>query len=154
MKKSAEAPIRQRRPFGIWALTVFALVIAGILPIYSVILLVFFDPGSSLEVASFLTIAFIFVISLGVVVTAVGAWLGRNSARKALLVFITLSYAPQIISSVAFVLFYKEPKASSEAAGQQILQGLVTVAIYIWYFNRARVKRFYGVGVSDEHLEN
>jgi hypothetical protein len=150
MKKSTEAPIRARRPFGIWALTGFAVVIAGVLPIYSVILFVFFDPGSSLEVASILTIAFTLAVSLGVVFTSVGAWLGRNWARKSLLIFITLFYAPQVIISLIFIFVYKEPDASSEAARQQLLQGILTVAVFIWYFNRARVKKFYGVGAGDE----
>lgn len=147
MKKSTETPIRERRPFGIWALTVFALVVVGILPIHRLILFLFFDPFSSLEVASVLTVAFFLIVPIGVIITSVGAWSGRNWARKAMLVLITVHFALQVLDSVV-------RDAGSEAAGRGILESLVTVAIYIWYFNRARVKRFYGVGVGEEHLEN
>jgi hypothetical protein len=149
MKRSKKATTREKRPFGIWALTVFAIVINGIMPIYGIFLL-FLDPFSSGEVVSILTIAFLLIIALGVIITSIGTLLRRNRARKALLVFITLAYVPQVIFSLAFVLFYKDPEASSTAAYQQILRGVVTVAVYIWYFNRARIKRFYGVGIDDE----
>lgn len=147
MKKTAEKPIRKRRPFGIWALTVFAVVIAGVLPILSVISL-FIVPGSTLEVASVITIAYTLAVSVVVIISSAGAWLGRNWARKLLMVFIALFFAPQVITSLIFIFFYKDPEASSSVAQQQILQGVLTVAIYIWYFNRARIKDFYGVGTG------
>ena len=149
MKRSEKAATRERRPFGIWALTVFAIVVNGILPIYGIILL-FQDPYSYLEVVSIITIAYILITSLGVLISSIGTLLRKNRARKTLLVFITLAYLPQIISSLALIFYYQDPDISSTDVIQPILQGVVTVAVYIWYFNRARIKKIYGVGIDDE----
>lgn len=139
MKKKAEKPIRKRRPFGIWALTVFAVLVAGVLPILSLIDLFLYP---TIEVVSIFIVAYLVIISTGVIITSVGAWLGRNWARKILWIFVALFFAPQIIFAI--------PEESFRDLIPQILQPVVTVAIYIWYFNRAQIKDFYGVGTDED----
>jgi hypothetical protein len=81
-------------------------------------------------------------ISIGAIISAIGAWKGSDKARKSLLVFVTLQV---IIAINNFMLIYSGEFTFEEQMRYwpRVLRGFIYPAVYIWYFSKNTTKEFY-----------
>jgi hypothetical protein len=135
----SQVPQRASRPIGVWILTVYALLFAGIAPLLlSLFLLV---SGNSTE--NGIRIFFSLSLSTGIVISAIGAWQGRENARKSLLVLITLNYVLIAINNYIMINSGQAPEEAQTQFWGPVLRGVLYPAIYIGYFNKDTTKEFY-----------
>src|SRR5919109_2944019 len=76
------------RPIGVWVLTIYALLFAGIAPLLLSVFILISGNAPGNEIGILLSLP----VSIGVITSAVGAWRGSERARKSLLIFVTLHY--------------------------------------------------------------
>ena len=84
---------------------------------------------------------------LGLVIAAIGAWMGYNRARLLLMAFVFL-FAFDLAVTVLddFSSQVSGSALSDQGQGSQlilVLPPILLVVIYLWYFNRAPVKAYY-----------
>lgn len=132
---------KPERPFGIWIFTIYALIFAGIAPLLLSIFLLF----SGNTGGNTIGILFSIPLSIGVIITAIGAWQGNASSRKLLLILITLNYALIGINNFLELSFGEVPVEQVSRFWGRVLRGILYPAVYLWYFNRATTKAFYGL---------
>ncbi len=131
--------VQKSRPTGVWILTIYALIFVGIIPsLLSVFMLV-----SGNAAGSGFSILMSLPISLGVIISAIGAWKGSERGRKFLLVLITLHYVFIFINNFLFILLGQVPDDEKIRLWGRVLRGLIYSAVYIWYFNKWTTKAFY-----------
>jgi hypothetical protein len=128
---------RVPRPFGVWLLTLYAIIAAGVMP------LVMLAVQSGTTDVSPLQMAFSGILAVAIIVAGGGAWAGNRGAMLALLVLITLHYG---LMGLQFLLLYLSGEATqpdSLVLGRAA-RGILYPLVYIWYFNTGRAKAFYG----------
>lgn len=127
------------RPLGVWALTIYALIFAGIAPLLLYLFLLISGNAAGLGIDILLSLP----VTVGVIVSAIGAWKGNEKARKSLLVFVTLHYALIALNNYWLVSSGEVPAEEQARLWGRVLRGFLYPAIYIWYFNKQTTKEFY-----------
>jgi hypothetical protein len=133
-----QAPPKLQRPLGVWILTIFAL-FTGIAPLILYIYLII----SRNNAGDPITILISTAVSIGIIITSIGAWLGKNIFRIALLILITIYY---VLIGFSNLLMLNSGQIAFE--GQillcgRVVRGILYPAIYIWYFNKRTTKEFF-----------
>jgi hypothetical protein len=127
---------RPARPLGVWILTIYALVFAGLAPLLLSLFVVVSGNGDP----SLLLSA---PISIGVIVSAVRAWQGKEGGRRALLIFVLLHYVLVGINNFLMINSGQVPTEEQTRLWGRVLRGFLYPAFYFWYFNRDTTREFY-----------
>ena len=131
--------MQKARPAGVWLLTIYAVIFAGIAPASLSLFLVISGnaEGNAFWVLSSLP------VSIGVMISAIGAWKGNEKARKFLLLFVTIHYIFIAINNYTLINSGQVPDEEQARLLGRVFRGFLYPAIYIWYFNRHTTKEFY-----------
>ena len=136
---AVQASQKMARPPGVWILTIYALLFAGLAPLFlSVFLLI-----SGNAAGSVLGLLFSLLVSIAVIASAIGAWKGSEKARKTLLVFVTLQYVLVALNNFVLLNSGQIPEEEQTRFLGRVLRGFLYPAVYLWYFNRDTTKEFY-----------
>jgi hypothetical protein len=130
---------KKARPTGVWILTIYALIFAGIAPL---LVYIFLLTSGNADIVG-IDILWSLPITLGVIASAIGAWKGSNKARKFLLFFVTLHYVLVALNNYWVVSAGDIPIADQGRHWGRVLRGFVNPAVFIWYFNKHTTKEFY-----------
>lgn len=136
---SSQVIQRSPRPIGVWILTIYALIFAGIAPFLLSVFMLFSGNAAGNEFGILLSLP----VSIGVVTSAVGAWKGNNKARKFLLIFVTLHYVLVGLNNYLLINSGQIPDAEQTRLWGRVFRGFLYPAVYIWYFNKYTTKEFY-----------
>lgn len=134
-----QAPQKAARPIGVWILTIYALIFAGIAPLLLSVFLLMSGNAAGNEISILLSLPF----SIGVITSAVGAWKGSEKARKSLLIFVTLHYALVALNNYLLINSGQVPDEEQTRLWGRVLRGFIYPAVYLWYFNKYTTKEFY-----------
>ena len=131
------------RPFGVWILTIYGAIFAGIIPLIAYILV--FLSGSSPVLSGLNPLYLIFSIGLniGITIFAIQTWMGKEKARKTFIVLISLNYLLLSINNFLIILSGQADSLEIMRLWGRVIRNLVYPALYIWYFNRSRTKEFF-----------
>ena len=143
MQVSTKPVVQGKRPLGVWILTGYAILFAGLGPVIAaVMLLILGDEG---QAAGLGPIDWLLPLVLGICVTvaAIGAWRGSNRARIALVVLVTVHYVLIAINNLLWLGAGSVPDAQQVTALGRVVRGVLYPAVYIWYFRRLETKEFY-----------
>jgi hypothetical protein len=132
-------PVQKTRPTGVWILTIYALIFVGLAPLMLSIFLLVSGNGSGGVLGVLLSIP----ISIGVITSAINAWKGSEQARRFLLAFVTLHYVLIAINNYILIRSGQVPDGEQSQLWGRILRGIIFPAIYIWYFNKRKIKDFF-----------
>lgn len=129
---------RIAKPLGVSVLCVFDGIVIGLFPL---ILLIVLDRDPKLEI-SLLNYALTAIIDIAVVAAALGAFMGENAGRVALLWAVTLHSLLVILNSIALLSGDDTQRLATGAIGN-VTRGLFWIGINWWYFNRKGVVDYY-----------
>lgn len=132
--------IIRTRPLGVWILTIYALLFAGIsvaLGTYALLM------GIAVEMGGTLAIIFSIVLDAIIVISAIGAWQGKETARKILLVFVTVHYVFIGINNYMLIQSGLPLPEELEVYWGRVIRGVLYPAVYIWYFTRKTTREYY-----------
>jgi hypothetical protein len=135
----SQAPQKAARPIGVWVLTVYALLFAGIAPLLLSLFLLVSGNSAGNSINIFLSLP----LSIGIVISAIGAWQGKETARKSLLVLVTLNYVLIALNNFIMINSGQVPEEARTQFWGPVLRGVLYPAIYIGYFNKDTTKEFY-----------
>jgi hypothetical protein len=141
----AEAPqsnapkLKPPRPLGVWVLTVYAAIFAGLAPL---LLETYFLATGSAGFNPY-SLVFSIVVNAAVVYLAVRTWQGNNFARKLFIIFVTINYVLVGLNNLAALNAGPLSPDEQMTFIARIARGVLFPAIYIWYFNRRETKKFY-----------
>lgn len=127
------------RPTGVWILTIYALIFAGITPLLISVFALLSGNVAGEESSFLLSLP----ISIGVVTSAISAWKGSKRGRNSLLVFVTLHYALIGINNYLFISSGSIPDEEQTRLWGRVVRGFLYPAVYLWYFNQSTTKEFY-----------
>ncbi|MEM5774584.1 MAG: hypothetical protein AAGU05_06240 [Anaerolineaceae bacterium] len=132
-------PEKPKRPMGVWALTIYSLLSAGLLPtLIAVNAIISNNAGYDLY-----GVILSMLLGLIIILLTVGTWQGRDIARKLYLVSISLHYALIVLNN-GLLLGSGIPAADEVSTlWQQILLSVVLLATNWVYFNLRSIKAFY-----------
>lgn len=134
-----QASQKVSRPIGVWILTIYALVFAGIAPLLLSLFLLISGNAAGNVIGILLSLP----VSIGVMISAVGTWKGNEKARKSLLIFVTLHYVLVAFNNYLLMNSGQVPDEEQTRLWGRILRGFIYPAVYLWYFNRYTTKEFY-----------
>lgn len=141
--------IKSNRPNGVWILTIYAIVFAGVLPIIATVYLMVSGVSPTEFGSSTTSLIVGILLGIGVIVSAIGAWKGNNKARIALMILITLHYVLIAINNANILSAPNTIPSELQARMRgRVFRGFLYPAIYIWYFLRAETRKFYVSAVS------
>ena len=127
------------RPIGVWVLTIYALLFAGIAPLLLSVFILISGNAPGNEIGILLSLP----VSIGVITSAVGAWRGSERARKSLLIFVTLHYFLVALNNYLVITSGQVPDEEGTLLWGRVFRGFTFPVIYLWYFNRDTTKEFY-----------
>ena len=127
------------RPVGVWILTLYALIFAGIAPLVLSILVLIKGNAAGNELGIFLSLP----LSAGIIVSAIGAWQGKEKARKWLLALITLNYVLVGINNLTAIFSGQVPPEDQIRLWGRAFRGILYPIVYFWYFSQYTTKDFY-----------
>lgn len=133
----------RERPLGVWLLTIYAVIFAGIFPLVAAVFLLMSGDTWDTFGINALSLIFSIILNVSIIVFAVGTWQGKNRARKALLVSITLYYVLVGMNNLLLVNSGQVPADQQARSWGRALRGMLYPAIYIWYFTQATTKDFF-----------
>ena len=119
-----------KRPKGVWILTIWILVMAGLVPLIALAL--FFINGSGFN--NVYQLIFSVLVALGVIISAISAWAGIKRAKNFLVVFSLIHYL--LLAYQNGLIAYRELVPTDRLAltwGRSI-RSIVYSVIIIWYF--------------------
>lgn len=131
--------VKKSRPIGVWILTIYALIFVGIAPLLLSFFMLFSGNATGNEVSVILSLP----ISIGVIISTIGAWKGNNTARKSLLILVTLHYVFIAINNYFLINSGQIPVDEQSRMWGRVLRGFIYPAVYVWYFNKETTKEFY-----------
>ncbi len=140
-KKNAKivTPARPKRPSGVWALTAYSLLSAGLLPaLISINSIITKD-----ENVGIYTILFNMLLGLTVILLSVGTWQGRDTARRLYLIAMSLHYVLIMINNVLLLRSGLSASGETSTLWQQILLSAGLLVTNWVYFNLRWIKAFY-----------
>jgi hypothetical protein len=120
------------------------LILLGILPFLLSFLLLVSGNAAGNEIS----ILFSLLISIGVIISAIGAWKGNEKARKSLLFFVTLHYVFVAINNYSMINSGQVPIDEQGRAWGAVVRGFIYPAVYIWYFTKYTTKDYYNGSAS------
>jgi hypothetical protein len=143
----AEEAHKPKRPFGVWFLTIYMSLFAGIFPFGAALFLSLNQAAQTDMGLTFVDFILPLVLGIVVVVTAIGTWKGNNKARIAFLVAITIHYG--------FIMYQNYQIAQLASSGllesnlemqswARVFRGVFWIVVCWWYFTSKRAKPFYG----------
>lgn len=132
---------RVSRPVGVWLLTIFDGLVAGVIPL----LTVFAVLGNGVEILPGGTMTAILLagIGIGVIGAAVGAWQGSDRARIALLALIAIFYGLNMLANFRIATADWVPQDAQVRALATLVRSIFWVAINYWYFLRPQTRAWY-----------
>jgi hypothetical protein len=133
-----------KRPLGVWILTIWDGVSAGLLPVIGILIL--FSSTEAQAVVRLSTLDLVWSVFLGVSIlaAAVGAWRGNDVARKALIGLVTVHYGILAFNNFSLVLSGIVPEGEQPLVLGRAIRSLVWIGINVWYFLSKRPRAFYG----------
>jgi hypothetical protein len=140
-KIHSEGKATKHRPFGVWVLTLYAL-------LWGVFILFFTGVWNILqgytalynpkEVPVYYVYAF---LSISIIITSILTWGGLEVGRKAFLVVITIFFLGHLITEFGWGT--QVPDLDDVGGWLLYITDIVLPLLCIWYFNRPSVKEFY-----------
>jgi hypothetical protein len=138
--------VRPKRPVGVWILTIYLAIFAGMAPLSLLAFLFVAERGAEQPLLGPSSVISI-VTGLGTIISAIAAWRGKNWGRYALVGFAALHYG--LVSAKNYVLLQADdlPDVASLDPMRlwgRVLRGPIYVAIVGWYFLLSKgAKGFY-----------
>jgi len=135
---TSEFITKPKRPIGVWILSIYAIIFAGILPLLA--LFAIKRSGFNLSVFEAL---FPIILAIGIIVSSIGTWQGSNKARISLMVLITVHYVLIAINNTSLLVSGSVRSDVQPQMIGRIIRGIFYPATYIWYFRRPTTMLFY-----------
>ncbi len=139
---------KNKRPVGVWILTIYLALFASVLPLFLLTFLVV--KGKSTSDQLFLSGPSILIsifTGVGVLISAVAAWQGISWGRYALVAFAALHYG--LVSANNFMMLQNETlpdiaQLHPERLWGRVIRGPIYIAVVAWYFLASKAaKKFY-----------
>lgn len=150
IKKTKSNIKTKKRPLGVWILTIYSLIFAGILPL--IIVLSFILIGiNSLPVLNIeiLNTLLILVLTISIITFSILTWKGNNKARITLIILVSIYYIGVSLNNIFILQDLQQYSLNSDIESVinhtygVIIRGFLYSGIYIWYFLRKKTLRFY-----------
>ena len=132
-----------QRPTGVWILTIYAAIFAGIFPLVAVIALFVTGKGQAELGMTPIHLISSIGLAMGIIASAIGAWKGSQKAKMILLILITIHYLLIGLNNAYMLWSGLIPKQFQARVIGRVLRGLFYPAIYIWYFRKPSTQEFY-----------
>jgi predicted permease len=132
-----------RRPLGVWILTIWDGLFAGVFPAAGAILLYLNNEAQATLGITVITMLLSVLLGLAIVVAAVGAWGGNNRARIALVALVTVHYGFLVFNNMSLASSGVFPGTVQSKAWARALRSLIWIGINLWYFLGERPRAYY-----------
>jgi len=133
---------KKRRPFGVWILTIYALLYAGVYQLAPTTMLNVLRGHTALyskeDIPVFIIYAF---LKISIIIASFLTWGGLEVGRKSFLVFITLFFLGDGISNFGWGT--RIPRLDDVRGWIWYITDFVFPILCIWYFNKPSVKEFF-----------
>lgn len=126
----ATAATEPKRPLGVWIITIYLGIMAGLFPLIAGIGL--FASGSGF--VGPLGLAFTVLLAVGIIISAVGAWRGSARARDVLVALAVLHYLALAFNNGMLALNEAVPDDRLFLTWGRVVRSLVYAGIIVWYF--------------------
>ena len=141
-KTYVEDKTKKRRPFGVWALTLYALLYGGIYHLISTDTWNVLQGNTSMyrkdEVPIFYVYAF---LNISIIIVSMLSWGGLEIGRKSFLVFIALYFLGDGIDAFGWGTWI--PDSDDVSGWIWYITDFVFPVVCIWYFNKPSTKEFF-----------
>jgi magnesium-transporting ATPase (P-type) len=143
---SAKNIFTQKRPLGVWVLTICALIFAGSNLLLSDSFLVLKGEVAmfrSDQVPRMLLWAY---LNIGIIIASILTWAGWELGRIFFLFLTSIFYVDQGIGTFLWIThrdFGKAPMGEQIYSWLQLMGCILIPILYIWYFNRPSTKKFF-----------
>jgi hypothetical protein len=133
------------RPVGIWIATIWAGMFAGFFPV-AIMLLFCFGPAAGYEMVGPIRLLLSISLGTGVIVAAIGTWMGNSRARSALAVLVVIHYALIAYQNYQLAVSGVEVRGSVALPWGRVVRSIITASIIAGYllFSKAARKFFDG----------
>jgi hypothetical protein len=131
--------VKPSRPLGVWILTIYALVFAGLAPLGISVFTLFSGLGEGFGIGLIWSI----FLCTGVIISAINAWWGKEWARKSLIILVALNYSLVGINNLIMILFDIGTSVDVSTHWARVLRGILYPALFYWYFSKPTTKLFF-----------
>lgn len=130
---------KPKRPMGIWFSTIFGMLLGGIAPLALAVYTLVVDGSAGREWYTLTVI----VIGIFVTLTGVGVWLRKPPARLGFLIAMILFFLFMIAGLLTEIISRDITQADLPGWWLDMLQYVLLIALYIWYFNRPSTRQYF-----------
>jgi hypothetical protein len=133
-----------KRPLGVWILTIWDGVFAGLFPVGAILFLFFNAEAQAVIELSTFDLVWSVLLGLSIFAAAVGAWRGSDLARRALIGLVTFHYGILGFTNFSLVASGIVPEGEQPLVLGRAIRSLIWMGINVWYFLSRRPRAFYG----------
>jgi hypothetical protein len=120
------------RPIGIWIATIWAGLFAGLFPL-AIMLFFYFGPAKGYEFVGPIALLLSLFLGSGVMVAAIGTWLGYSWARYALAALVVIHYGFLAYQNYQLAQAGADVRGTSALPWARIIRSIVTAAMIAGY---------------------
>jgi len=143
-KIPSEGKTKKRRPFGVWVLTLYAL-LWGVFILFLTDVWNVLQGYTALYKSSEVPVYYVYAfLSISIIITSILTWGGWEVGRKAFLVVVTLFFLGDIIDNYGWGTLI--PDSDDMGGWFLYITDIVFPLLCIWYFNKPSVKEFFRKG--------
>ncbi len=128
------------RPKGVWAVTIWLGLFAGLLPL-GLALFIYFGPAKDEGLMSGLGLAISVTVGLGIIVSAIAAWLGYGWARYALIALAVVYYGLLAYNNYNIATSGIVPEDKLPRVWARVVRSLITMNVVVLYLLLSRSAR-------------
>ena len=141
-KTYVEGKAKKRRPFGVWILTIYALLYGGVFRLISSAALDVLQGYTAFYREDQVRVFFVYAfLSISIVITSVLTWRGLEVGRKFFLVITTLFFLGDGIDEFGWGT--QIPDWGNARMWIRYITDFMFPLLCIWYFNKPSVKEFF-----------
>jgi hypothetical protein len=130
--REASAPTPIRRPKGIWAVTIWLGIFAGLLPV-SLALFIYYGPSRDEGIMSALGLTISLTVGLAIIASAIAAWLGHGWARFALIALAVIHYSLLAYNNYNLATSGIAPEGKLPMVWARVIRSLITMTVVVLY---------------------
>jgi hypothetical protein len=125
---------RTKRPLGVWLLTIYYGLFAGLFPLIAVLVAFFNEEGRAILGLSEVDLGLSVLLAVAILVSAVGAWRGNNVARIVFVVLLFLHYGLLVVSNFRLSTVEGLSESMQMTAAGRGIRFIIHIGINVWYF--------------------
>jgi glucan phosphoethanolaminetransferase (alkaline phosphatase superfamily) len=139
MNNNSDPAAEAGLPKGVWLLTIFGILFAGVFPLIGIILK-YQDASHAVTIQS---IMISFIMSILIIVSGINTLRGKEKGMKFFLTIVSIYYLIIIGANAYYLITHDLDALAQRKLTANIVRSIFWIAVFNWYFRKKDIKEYF-----------